>query len=262
MSEKIVLNLHGKDGETQIEIDEEERPQLAKYIKKLRKDEEFSSYEIARAFQIFDRSKNLTREMFDFVVSEYKNEIANGNVDAMVDLGSLYYIGHGCEQDYTKAIYYYEMAANLGSEEAVENLGYCHYYGRNVRIDYKKAFHYFAIGAFNRRPISLYKIGDMYKNGYYVEKNLNEAFKIYQQAYDLQDEDSLGPICLRLGRAYLNGEGIETDPKQALKFFQLAEHYLYEMLLDGNEMYFNSLKEAVDCQDLARIRLSIILESK
>ena len=41
--------------------------------------------------------------------------------------------------------------------------------------DYKKAFHYFAKGAFDGHLVSLYKIGDMYKNGYYVEKDEKEA---------------------------------------------------------------------------------------
>jgi len=259
MSDKVVV--HVRDN-VKIEFEAAERPQLAEFFKNLTKGQEISGYEIARAFQIFDRNRDLPREMFDVIVSEYKLEIENGNDEAMSNLGSLYYIGHGCEQDYTKAIYYYEMAAKLGNEEAIENLGYCYYYGRNVKVDYKKAFHYFALGAFTGRSISLYKIGDMYKNGYYVEKNLNEAFKIYKRAYDIRDEYSLGPICLRLGRAYLSGEGVENDPQQALKFFQLAENYLYEMVSDGDEMYFNSLKEYVDSQDLARIKLSMILETK
>ena len=41
--------------------------------------------------------------------------------------------------------------------------------------DYQKAFHYFLLGALDGHLISLYKIGDMYLNGYHVEKNEKRA---------------------------------------------------------------------------------------
>ena len=257
MSEKIILNF--SDG-FQIATDEEEHPQLVNYLKDFDSEKNFSDYELACLFQDFDRDKDLPREIFNLIVSVYKREILKGNDEAMLRLGALYYIGHGCEQDFTKAVYYYEMAAERGNEEALENLGYCYYYGRSVRIDYEKAFYYFSLGAFQGRAISLYKIGDMYKNGLYVKKNLREAFKIYKRAYYEGDEDSYGPILLRLAKAYLNGEGVEADPKKALKYFQEAEIYLYEMIKNGDDMYFKSLQEAVDSQDLARIKLSALLD--
>jgi len=258
--EKIVLHF---GDEIQLEIDPEQRPQLANYFKNLKKDDTFSNYDLACAFQDFDRDKDLPREIFDIVVANYKREIEEkGNDEAMLRLGTLYYHGRGCEQDYTKAVYYYEMAAEHGNKQAKENLGYCYYYGRSVRVDYEKAFHYFAIGAFEGRPVSLYKIGDMYKNGYYVKKDLEAAFRIYQNAYYKADENSLGPICLRLGNAYLNGEGVKMNPRTALEYLQRAELYLYNMIKNGDEIYFKSLREAVDNQNLARIKLSMLLDSQ
>ena len=58
-------------------------------------------------------------------------------------------------------------------------------------VDYEKAFHYFALGAFDGHLVSLYKIGDMYRNGYYVKKNEIEAFNIYMHCVDTmtQEED-------------------------------------------------------------------------
>ena len=257
MSDKIMLNFGDK---LQIEVDEEERPQLANYLKNQSDGENLSSYDLACMLQKFDRDKDLPREIFDLIVSEYKLEIEKGNDEAMLNLGALYYIGHGCEQDFTKAVYYYKMASKFGNRQAQENLGYCYYYGRSVRVDYEKAFHYFALGAFEGRAVSLYKIGDMYKNGYYVEKNLKEAFRLYERAYYEGDEESYGPICLRLGDAYLNGEGVGPDYRKALEYYQQAEIYLYDMIKNGDYMYTNSLKAAVDNQDIARIRLSTLLD--
>ena len=258
MSDKIILNF---GGEVQIEIDEEQRPQLANYFKNLSEGEKLSNYKLACLFQDLDRNKDLPREIFNVVVENYKREIEKGNDEAMLRLGALYYNGRGCEQDYTKAVYYYEMAAVLGNKKAQENLGYCYYYGRSVKVDYEKAFHYFALGAFDGSAVSLYKIGDMYRNGYYVKKDLNEAFNLYKRAYHEGNTGNLGPIYLRLGNAYLNGEGVEENPKKALKYLQKAELYLYDMIANGDDMYFNSLKEAVDNQSLARIKLSVLLDS-
>lgn len=261
MGNKVVLNFRNKDQVlTKIEIDDEERPQLAEYFQNFEKGEEFSSYDLACAFQNLDRDKALPREIFNSIVSVYKSEIEAGNAEAMLNLGSLYYNGHGCEQDFTKAVYYYEMAAKHDNRQAHENLGYCYYYGRNVRIDYEKAFYHFAIGAFEGKPVSLYKIGDMFRNGYYVGTNPDEAFVLYMCAYKRSDENSRGQVALRLGNAYLNGEGVEADPRTALKYFQEAELYLYDMIRNGDYMYFKSLKAAVDSQEIARIRLSVLLD--
>ena len=261
MAGNVVVNFRDKNGIlTQLEIDGEERPQLAEYFKNLEKGEILSNYDLACAFLDFDRNKDLPREIFDLIVSVYKSEIESGNAEAMLNLGALYYHGHGCEQDFTKAVYYYEMAAEHGNTQARENLGYCYYYGRSVKPDYEKAFRYFAAGAFEGSPVSLYKIGDMYRNGYYVRKNPGEAFTLYMRAYKRSDEDSRGPAALRLGSAYLKGEGVEEDPKQALKYFQEAELYLYDMIRNGDYMYFKSLREAVDSQEAARIKLSALLD--
>ena len=85
-------------------------------------------YVLASAIVQCDRTVDMPRELFDFVVSLYLDAIENGNVDAMNDLGALYYDGRGCEQDFKKAVRYYHMAAQNGSRQAQENLGYCYYY--------------------------------------------------------------------------------------------------------------------------------------
>ena len=222
--------------------------------------EDLSAYELASALVECDRTVDMPRVLFEFIVDLYKKAIDCGNADAMNDLGALYYDGRGCEQDFTKAVYYYDMAAKLGNRQAQENLGYCYYYGRNVPIDYEKAFHYFALGAFDGHLISLYKIGDMYMNGYYVEKNPTEAFHIYERCLEtMTDEAALivaGPVFLRLGNAFLYGNGTEENAKNALVCFQKAELFLYDMVARGDWMYKKSLEDAINGQAKARERLN------
>ncbi len=223
-------------------------------------------YELASAIVQCDRTVDMPKELFDFVVGLYLEAIGKGNADAMNDLGALYYDGRGCEQDFTKAVHYYHMAAQNGSRQAQENLGYCYYYGRDMPVDYEKALHCFALGAFDGHLISLYKIGDMYQKGYYVEKNPTEAFHIYTRCLETMTDEAAGrvagPVFLRVGNALLNGLGTKEDDKGALVCFQKAEAFLYDMVAGGDAMYQASLQAAVEGQAKAREKLAETLPAK
>ena len=136
------------------------------------------AFDFACELHYADASEVLPKEVAELMIEIYLEEIAEENPDAMTNLGSLYYTGRCGEQNYEKAVEYYTMADRLGERQATENLGYCYYYGRTGDVDYKKAYHYFVKGALDNHLNSLYKIGDMYKNGYYVEKDEKEAFYI------------------------------------------------------------------------------------
>lgn len=239
-------------------VDAEKYPAISEYLADLVDADELydSPMDIATALQVNDPEKDLPQFLFDFIVELYKIEIEAGNIHAMNDLGALYYKGRGCEQDYTKAVYYYNMAAEHGDGQAQENLGYCYYYGRNMPVDYEKAFHYFSLGAFTGHLISLYKIGDMYQNGYYVKKNEKEAFGIYERCLETMTDEAAkfvaGPVYLRLGNAFLKGCGTEANAETALICYQKAEVFLYNMVKEGDSMYRGSLNAAIEGQSKAR----------
>ena len=243
-----------------LELDATRLPETIKTIE-MYQNQEISAYNLATLLVQCDRNVDFPRILFDFIVNLYEHSIAIGDDNAMNDLGALYYDGRGCEQDFTKAFYYYDMAAKRGNQQAQENLGYCYYYGRSIPIDYEKAFQYFALGAFTGHLISLYKIGDMYMNGYYVEMNPYEAFRIYEhciQTMTVEDAQAVaGPVFLRLGSAFLLGKGTEKNARSALICFQQAELYLYDMVTHGKWMYEKSLQEAVEGQEKARKTLAI-----
>ena len=217
-------------------------------------------YYIASMLLGCDRPKDLPPHLVDYIIDLYEMEIAEGNDDAMIDLGVRFYIGdRGFAQDFKRAMALYQMAAERGNSHAWQNLGYCYYYGRDGAVDYEKAFRCFATGAFEGRPVSLYKIGDMYLNGYYVEKNPEEACRIYQRCLELRGEpgfdDAAGPVRLRLGNLYLNGIGTVQDPMLALEHYGQAELLLIRMIQNGDFMYKNSLREAIEGQARARALL-------
>lgn len=252
-------------------LGENEAPECIEYIEEqfVGDDELFCDepYEIANTLLQCDKPGDLPKVIRDLIEDLFSAAFDDGNGDAMNDLSAQYYDGsRGFDQDFTKAVNCYKLAAAKGSRQAQENLGYCYYYGRNMPVDYEKAFHYFALGAFDGQLISLYKIGDMYRNGYYVEKNEVEAFHIYSRCLDTMTDEAAqivaGPVLLRVGSAFLNGIGTEVDLKKALICFQQAEAYLYDMVAGGNVMYKKSLQAAIYGQTEARAKLAEALPDK
>ena len=245
-------------------LDAGELPETHSYLASIMDSDGFVSEEpfaIATNLVNCDKPQKLPDYLIEFITELYESEIENGNAEAMNDLGAQYYDGiRGFEQSFEKAIYYYDMAAENGSRQAQENLGYCYYYGRNMDApDYEKAFQYFALGAFDGHLISLYKIGDMYLNGYYVKKNENEAFIIYMRCLETMTDEAApivaGPVYLRLGKMFLYGIGTEKNAKNALVCYQKAEAYLFDMVVKGDYMYKKSLDGAIAGQDKARQQL-------
>ena len=66
-------------------------------------------------------------------LSQTQNLANQGNVKAQLDLGITYLLGIGADQDYVKALEWYEKAANQGYAQAQFNLGVIYYHGEGVR---------------------------------------------------------------------------------------------------------------------------------
>ena len=97
----------------------------------------------------------------------------------MLDLGGYYY---GAE-NFRLAQKYYEMAAEYKLPDAYICLGYIFYYGRTGEPDYEKAFHYYSLGKESGSITAAYKLADMYKNGYAVEKDPAKYKEIIEELY-------------------------------------------------------------------------------
>lgn len=244
------------------QLDVEMYPETYDYLDYLSNCEEIEEIpsEIADGLVQLDTPKEFPSYLIDFIKELYEQGIKDEIASAMNNLGAQYYDGgRGFEQDFSKAVAYYEMAAEHGDRQAQENLGYCYFYGRNMPINYEKAFHYFALGAFDGHLNSLYKIGDMYLNGYYVKKNEKEAYRIYMHCLDIMTEEEAkyvaGPIYLRLGRMYLYGNGVEEDLRNSLICYHKAEVYLYDMVKRGEKMYQKSYRASIAGQQMAREKM-------
>ena len=197
-------------------------------------------------YEILSEGKDsVTKEQADLIIRYLDSLVETGNHNALLTLGLLHYTGLGdfIPQDYVKAMCYYEKAVESSEKKnhwALNNLGYCYYYGRAGEADYKKAYDCFTLSAILGNPNAMYKLGDMYYHGYHVDKDLDASFYWYsfakEQVQEVEfDDDYKGfvaaSIAMRIGRAYLHGEGIKIDLFSALLELRNAEALFYMQIL-------------------------------
>ncbi len=121
-----------------------------------------------------DEEEFLFIEAMNFLIEERKNP-----ADMML-LGGYYYE----QKRFDLALKYYEMAAAMDYDDAYECLGYIWYYGRTGERDYKKAFEYFTKMMEKGNLVATYKVADMYRNGYYVDKDMEKYKSMIEDLYD------------------------------------------------------------------------------
>ena len=210
-----------------------------------------------------DESRAFPAPVAELVRMVFDEAVERGCEVMMNNYGTFFYSGRIGEVNYQMAEKYYEMAANAGYDVAAENLGYIYYYGRTGKTDYAKAFILFAKGAlvFNR-PISTYKLGDMYRNGYFVEKDEKAAFKLYVKAESLLEEmdeyDQMiasPDVSFRLGNCYQKGTGTAVDLAKALEYYQLAERGFIEKIASGDFFMEDLLQQSIALQEEVRAEL-------
>jgi TPR repeat protein len=166
-------------------------------------------------------------------------------------------------------MFYYEKAAEsseFNNDWALNNLGYCHYYGRAGEVDYKKAYSCFALSAMSGSPNAMYKLGDMYYYGNYVDKDFATSFYWYASAKQQKtdsDKDYQGfltaSIAMRIGRAFLFGEGTEIDLIHALFELRTAKALFYKQVLIGDEFSRGLLPKTQELIDKVKIEIDKII---
>ncbi len=217
--------------------------------------EDYGLFNIALEIQESDISKKMplcVTELLEQMYLEITNSESVSDETAGLsynNLGILYYDGRGYEKDYSKCIEYLEKADQLGCKLAAENLGFCYYYGLP---DYEKAYKYFIKGALYGGHESMMKLGDMYRNGQYVEKDEDMVRICYYKALELTGEtlgatiSRHGSVYERLGDLYYEGIGVDVDYDQAFKLYQVALRGLVNQISSGDPWSSGHLNKVRD----------------
>ena len=187
---------------------------------------------IEKAQQILDDYYDLTQPKYEDDISlihalEFLIKETN-NPEYMVELGAWYY----GQKQFDLAEEYYLMAAKLGYNDAYECLGYIYYYGRVGHPDYEKAFHYYKLASDKGNLVAAYKLADMYKNGYYVQKDYPRYVQIIKDLYSkiqgaTNTFDPVPEIYSRLAKIYVE----EGNEDQAIQLLLIAKEFQSQRLI-------------------------------
>lgn len=69
----------------------------------------------------------------------YSEAAEQGNIDAIYDLASMYYMGRGVDCDYEEAAKWYRVGCDMGDSNSMFRLGIMYENGRGVPQDYEEA---------------------------------------------------------------------------------------------------------------------------
>ena len=217
----------------------EERWRIEDLERRIEEDDDVDAMVEWAAFWAFNKHEwPLDEERKKKVLDYYEEGVRCGNQLACLNLGAIYNEGVLAERDYERSAELYRIAADIEDDNAIAamaitNLGYYYYYDFAGKQDYKKAFNCFLQGALRySNANAYYKLGDMYRYGYYVDQDDKMAFELYMKAFNCEDDGNLfkADVAYRLGDCFLNGIGCQKDLYAALTLLQISERQFYEKL--------------------------------
>jgi tetratricopeptide (TPR) repeat protein len=134
-----------------------------------------------------------------------------GHVDALVELGRLYYAGHGVLQSYPQAFEAFNRAASAGSTRALANVAAMYGNGQGVARDDVKALDAAEKAIEAGNPYGLEIVANAYFFGRGVPRDYKMAAQYLQQSADLGDGRSLKFLANMYEAGYLG----KPDPGKA-----------------------------------------------
>lgn len=153
---------------------------------------------------------------------------------------------------------------------AANTLGYIYYYGRcnEGKPQYKEALKYFTLASATGNVEAMYKLGDMYFNGYGTEKSREAAYNLYGQIYDDQKKAfcygdtycKFADAALRMGNLRIRDykEQVEAGDEDDVNPFLIMDAYEYYLQADyaiklrvknhdyyGDNVVYNAIQKSI-----------------
>lgn len=141
----------------------------------------------------------------------------SGDADAQYQVGGLHYSA-GVENDPSKALRWYRLAAKQGHSDAMNNIGAMYFYGTGVERNLKAAAQWFTDGASNGNMVSQYMLGALYSGGLGVAVDRGAAKNWYERAANQGHPDAH----LRLAMLHHTGVDGEHDLALAIEWYEKA----------------------------------------
>lgn len=165
----------------------------------------------------FDLVKPLPDKELDRWIKRLHDEADKKDPIAMTIIGALYYTGHGAPHDPQRALEQWKNAGLfLDYHDALSKLGNLYRVGEIVEKDIDKAIDYYTRAGALGSSIALWNLGAMYFSGEGVPRDKERAVLYYQMAARMGNTKAQ----VDLGLCYENGEGIPEDIDEAVRWYR------------------------------------------
>lgn len=163
----------------------------------------------------------------------------DGDVKAQLGLAFRYRDGKGVAKDEAKAMQWAHRAADSGNADAMDFVGFAYLRGSVVNRSPEIAFGYFRAAAENSAQAA-FNLGQCYFGAQGTEQNIPKALEWWKKAAT----KGHGRAAATAAMAYLSGEGVVPDAKQARRLAERAAELnnpsglvvLGEMQFQGGEL--------------------------
>ena len=157
-------------------------------------------------------------------------EANRGNGYACYDIGRMYLLGQGCEENEEEAQRWFRDAleAFQAAEMAADKKGYlryrigkCHAYGHGAEQNYEESAKWFQQAVDENNPVAAYSLAGQYLRGLGVEQSDAEAYSLYHMAAT-HEKQSNAYAQYQLGKMHRDGIGTAVDPEESQMWYAKA----------------------------------------
>ncbi len=153
------------------------------------------------------------------VIKDIETQAFAGVPEAQHDLAAVYTAGHGgVAQNYERAAFWFEQAADRGVANAAYNLGVLNHQGLGMKPDMDKAIKWYDRAAQLGHPEAQYNLGIAYIEGIGVPYDPEKASGYFKSAA----QNNIMEAAYNLGLIYENGLLGDAKPDEALMWYKLA----------------------------------------
>lgn len=147
----------------------------------------------------------------------YEAAALQGNAQAEYSLGQMYAQGWGIPPNDASALRWMQIANGSNSDNQ-DDLGWMPIEGFGTATDYTKAAYWYRLAADQGHAEAQFDLARLYSDGKGVPKDQTQAFKLVQ----MSAMQGYAPAAARLGWRYETGRGVEKDESQAFFWWTVA----------------------------------------
>ena len=156
---------------------------------------------------------------YDWARFCFERGMSLGNKKSQYNLGFMNMFAEGVEQNFVKAIEYWQELAEQGDAHAQFGLGNIYGLGdmkHGLSPDEKKEAYWYGKAAENGDANAQYTMGQFYENGHGVKKNKKAAAAMYEKSALSGNQEAIKKTVYN----YETGYGVKKDESQCLMWFK------------------------------------------